>query len=147
MVSVASQEPQTNCQSSDYTSLETSGVQNMSLPRNPYQMLQSVSQTDKDKTNTASLSNSCTIASGYETGLPYPSLARSTKSETHDYESIFRDNTQNVMDADYARYGSHSDSDGDYHEYHECASNTLDRHEYFVLQEQPHEYFVLEKDG
>ena len=130
-------------QNNDYASLvQEAAVHNPNDVNlgNPYLALQSDDRENSDQSIMLPLTRDTDHV------IEYPSISRSTRSEIHDYDSIFSDST--TKDIDYADCGNRlgESDDGDFHDYHECeASNSLERHEYFVLQESPHEYFVLQK--
>ena len=144
IISMTNQEPEHIASNNDYASLVTADILDMQSngnSRNPYLTLQSpISSTPDQSTLRPPSCDSCHV-------VEYPSVSRSMKSDTHDYDSIFSDSTVNAEDIDYADCGNRQEEDGDNHDYHECeARNSLERHEYFVLQEYPHDYFILQKE-
>lgn len=145
----ASEEPQQNNHSnvSDYASLMTTEISDMTTAdQNPYQKLQATRNSETNQSEAVVQNPQSTIPSARDPRVSYPSMTRSTKSDTHDYESIFNESASSAVGSDYTEYGPCRENDGDYHEYHVCgASNSSERHEYFVLENQSNEYFVLEK--
>lgn len=142
-------ESQESSQNSDYASLMMREASDMSpADINPYQKLQGTENIKIDQSENVVESHQLAGQPARNPRVSYPSVSRSTKSDTHDYESIFNECGATPADVSCTEYGSRRGSDGDYHEYHVCgASNSLEKHEYFVLDKQVNDYFELEKES
>ena len=105
---------------------------------NPYLTLNNgdnIPEANQSKVESVDATNHETIQTITDGCSAYPSIARSVKSDTHDYESIY--NGSNCASSEY-----------DFHDYHSCvAANNLEAHEYFILEKQTPEYLDLEKDA
>ena len=142
-----------NNPNSDYASLLSGELSaRTNIGTSLYQDLQSTGGSEASWSNdlSQSLTNQRTNQSKPDECITYPSMTRSTKSDTHDYESIFNGSTSAasvVVDTDYKDFGSCKGSDYDYHEYHLCgASSSLENHDYFILEKQSSDYLVLDQN-